>query len=612
MEEAVSNSDEAMVELGMQSGETCSTFTLSSLLLSLGEEKIQQQCTFISQLGDYWKGADISIDTNFVEETDENLSFCCAPAGPLVCTTFFQKWLAPVTSVVQTTAQYTELGNGYRDGYVSKPAVDSVDLVGNFDNDDYRYYGDGETDEGDFHSSIGWLKAFGRKGSAENSQDDISAGLVSSFPFHQSNDVYRRSPVDSYVENVDPFSSPYMSLANAGLRTCEKLLWLDWISLFLLVLSAVLFLVLVVFVFVKCKVSGVVEEGRLSTNYPDHYHHQTHCHRRHWQWWMWRWRNREKETSRVPRCCCCRCCYCCSCYCCCWFLMVVMALPPNRTELLCGSLQNVIDASLSVLFWGRKGDIRAGRKKDGTVTSMKDSEERERAQFCCSEQGKVAGGDQAGNVLVVAERNETGKSSKGSSQGDSNSALIRWPATKVLDNQTDHHRQQQQHDCGGSVVSKSHHHHQPGRFRKTLSFIRAVFSRGWKWSSSSHSGTTDSGGDIDIGSQDKTTAIYRECDRCLEKKHNSKFRHHHRCLVAGKVNGKEENQFHCDCHNEQSFSSCSYSSGNISQEQQQPQVCTKLHLLKDLYLLLLLLVITYVTLLSRLVGCLNCEMSLWP
>lgn len=507
-----------------------------------------------------------------------------------VCTSFFAKWL--VGPVTPSSAVGRHLVEEFSERQSS--SEDFPDLR-------VKYYNSQEQGE----SGGGWFSG-------------IRSGNVA---FPAAGDPPLRSPVAFFLEDVDTFSFPYVSLSNVSLEVGERILLLEWwwivaLFFFLSLLATRLF--------VKCKVF----QGRWTADpCQDYCHCQKHCPRGP-RWYTKFFRGKQKtlrvaekikrNRSNPPGCpqCCCYCCrYCCTTtcyYCCCWLLMVVMALPPNRTELLCGSLQTVIDASLSILFFWRRGrgaregaEGEAGKKASGgtgsrgdsakiaTVTSMKGTEERERrSRLRCSQPGNTEEPVAKSEEKVDSERNETG--SKNGNNGINSSSksdkLDDWPATSPPK------KHQQQDPARHACSSHSHTNHNQGRFRKTLAFIRAVFSRGWKWSSGSgSSGASTSPTTMTTRTStitgctgdhpDNRVVVYRQqqrhqhhqqqSDRCFDKNQSSILHHRHHChsspTAAEAANAKaalrqpNHTQFHCNFWGEQnSLSCCSLSSSGTN------------------------------------------------
>lgn len=451
MEEALLNSSPA--EVG-----ACNAFTLTSLL-SAG-----------------LKAAAGSSGSS----TSEDCQLCCYESEePVVCTSVVHTWLAPALASATTTAAAaagllhasTEIVSNSYELAATPSSLSSETLT-------WSVAGVWRSSAGDSAADVVTVNDAATGGGGERAWQVSVEGRghpvfrfgslfpATHHPYHLQR--YERTPVDFLLENVDPFSCPYMSLTNVALKICEKL-GLDWVSVFFLLVLVVLLRIGIV----KCKVSV---ESRLSSR-SRHYHHQEHLCKS----------SREKAS---------------------W-----MALPPSRTEPLCG-LQRLIDTSLS-FFWRRR-PIVVKKKKDGAVTSMKDSEHRERRLL-----------PSPPDIFQEKERRETGRNN-GRERSNSIASLTEG----------------QDSLCKSSFAPEDHRHHQQqhqelyqppqqeGRFRKSWVYIRAFFTRGLKWSSNNREVNN---GRPANNNKKATPALLEdkadrvdESDRCSQSGSQSPFR-----LIAG-------------------------------------------------------------------------------
>ncbi|CAL8071803.1 unnamed protein product [Orchesella dallaii] len=284
-------STEALVNSQVVAG-TCNAFTLSSLLPS-----------------DWKPGpAEDSVGSEHL--------LCFREEA--VCTSVVHSWLAPAAA--SATAGLLTVGaltNSHHDHPSSNPYYESTTSASSSFSFSIPSVADTVSGSAPASFSPGTSIWQGR------GQGGSSPVSFSSLTLTQSSG---RSPLDFLLENLDPYSFPFVSLSNVTLRICEKL-QPDWLSVFFLVVLVVLLRIFVV----KYKVS--VEGRRLYSPNLD----------------------KKKTKSRAS-----------------WW----MALPPNRSELFCG-LQNLTDASLC--FWRRRPRVE---KSDGAVITMRGSEHRERGFFC--------------------------------------------------------------------------------------------------------------------------------------------------------------------------------------------------------------------------------------
>lgn len=472
---------------------SCDAIPFASFLHSIYELPRYLQCSWSIEESQYkidtevaasvglFKGGEEGDDPDFLLY-DNNLT--CSK----VCSTFFAKWL--LTSVISREQEI----------------ITSTD------------------DEGDFSTSnipLSDESVCIVNGLLANEESWLNNQGKSSSEFY-----LRNRPRNLFLKEIDVFSSEYATLTDVILKASGSFLKLDWFACFclLLILIGLVVIFLRFKVFRRCRLLASSKYA-----YPlDYSHHQVRCHHfaRDWHWQRllpWQWQRKSEilghhsTTNRTGvenqyRCCRCLCRS--SIFCCCWLLVVVMALPPNRTELLCGSLQNFLDASLSLLcFWrkvnhgdlvkveagGKKRATRTSRKNDDAATSMKTSEERERpcclSSYCQTLPGSSSESHQpacshtisSGELTVVstAEELETGLTIK---------------------------HKDCQSDSSVSPSTRRHQSHQ-SRFRKSLAFLRSFFSRGWKWAS----GSTGSRSNVTIPEPVDSGTANQEIDRYFGK-----------------------------------------------------------------------------------------------